>query len=297
VRVVVSGASGLIGSALVPALRDDGHQVLRLVRRPRAAADEISWDPAGGTIDTAGLAGIDAAVNLNGAAIDRRWTSERKKEILASRIDSTRLLATTLAALELRPRVLVCAGGVDIYGDRGDEILTEESETGASFLAEVGVAWEAAAEPARSAGIRVVSLRQGFALSTKGGALARMLPPFRFGVAGRIGSGKQWWSWVSLDDLLSAYRFALDNDDLSGPVNAVCPNPVTNAQFTNALGKALRRPTLTVFPAFAFKAVYGAMGEETVLGSKRAVPARLLESGFSFSFPNLDDALSHVFAE
>jgi hypothetical protein len=295
-RIVVSGASGFLGSALVPALQGAGHHVLRLVRREPAAPDEIRWDPAAGTIDAARLGGVEAAVNLNGVSIDRRWTEARKQEILESRVDSTRLLATTLAALEPRTRVLVCAGGVDIYGDRGDEILTEDSELGSSFLADVGKAWQAAAEPARAAGIRVVSFRQGFVLSQRGGALARMLTPFRLGIAGRIGSGRQWWSWVGLDDLVSAYRFALEND-VSGPVNLTSPNPVTNVQFTKALGKALGRPTFTFFPAFAFKAVYGEMGEETVLGSKRVLPARLLDAGFSFRFPDVDSALVRALAD
>jgi uncharacterized protein (TIGR01777 family) len=296
-QVVVSGASGFLGSALVPALEAAGHHVLRLVRREPEAPNEVGWDPLAGTIDTARLGGVEAAINLNGANIGRRWTTVRKAEILESRVTSTRLLATTLAGLEPRPRILVCAGGVDIYGDRGDEILTEESEVGAGFLAEVGAAWEEAAQPARDAAIRVVNFRQGFVLSRRGGALARMLRPFRLGIAGRIGSGRQWWSWVALDDLVSAYGFALRNDGVSGPVNLSAPNPVTNAQFTKALGKALRRPTITVFPAFAFKAVYGAMGEETVLGSKRALPARLLESGFSFGYPDLPRALARALAE
>jgi uncharacterized protein (TIGR01777 family) len=297
VQVVVGGSSGLIGSALVPALEAAGHHVLRLVRREPESPDEIRWDPETGTIDTVRLVGVEAAIALNGVNIGQRWNAKRKAEILESRVASTRLLAKTLAELEPRPGVLVCAGGVDIYGDRGDEILSDDSEPGTGFLADVGVAWQAAAEPAREAGIRVVNFRQGFVLSRKGGALARMLTPFKLGIAGRIGSGRQWWSWIALDDLLSAYRFVLEPDGVSGPVNLVSPNPVTNAQFTNALGKALRRPTITVFPAFAFKALYGAMGEETVLGSKRALPVRLLESGFTFAYPELDRALARTLSE
>ncbi len=295
--MVVSGSSGFIGSTLVPELEAAGHHVLRLVRREPESTNEIRWDPAAGTIDAVRLEGVEAAVNLNGADIGRRWTQARKQEILESRVTSTRLLAATLAGLEPRPRVLVCAGGVDIYGDRGDEILTEDSEPGRGFLAEVGAAWQAAAQAGKAAGIRVVNFRQGFVLSRRGGALARMLPPFRLGVAGRIGNGKQWWSWVALDDLLSAYRFVLENEGISGPVNLSSPNPVTNAQFTKALGKALKRPTVTWFPAFAFKAVYGAMGEETVLGSKRALPARLLDAGFSFRYAELDRALERALAD
>lgn len=296
-RIVVSGASGLIGSALVPAFEAVGHEVLRLVRRPAESANEVSWDPSTGTIESTALAGIDAAVNLNGANIARRWTAERKKEILASRVDSTRLLSSTLASLEPRPAALVCAGGVGIYGyDRGDEILTEESSLGTGFIAEVASAWEAAADPAREAGIRVVNFRQGLVLSRKGGALGQMLTPFKLGLGGRIASGGQWWPWIAVDDLVAGYRRALESD-LEGPVNLMSPNPVTNAQFTKTLGKALGRPTIAPVPAFGVKLVYGEMAEEVLLGGQRALPARLLESGFEFQFPGLGDALARALAE
>ena len=293
-RVVVSGASGLIGSALVPALRQAGHEVVRLVRRAPASPEEIEWDPATGTIEAAALAGVEAAVNLNGAPIDRRWTAEHRKEILASRVESTRLLSTTLAALEPRPSVLVCAGGVGIYGyDRGDQILTEESPPGTGFLAEVGAAWGAAADPARKAGIRVVNFRQGLVLAGDGGVLGRLLPFFKLGLGGRVGGGRQWWPWIAIDDLVAGYRFALEHD-LSGPVNLTSPNPVTNAQFTKALGKALHRPTVFPVPGVGAKLVYGEMAEEALLGGQRALPARLLDAGFTFALPNLEDALPHV---
>lgn len=292
----MTGASGLLGSALAPALEADGHEVLRLVRHTPTSAAEIEWNPAAGTIDADALAGVDAAVHLSGATIGRRWTSARKTEILASRVDSTRLLSETLARVEPRPAALVTAGGIGIYGDRGDEILTEESELGDGFLAEVGKTWEDAAEPARAAGIRVVSFRQGVVLTRRGGILGRLLTPFKLGVGGRVGSGRQWWSWVGLDDLVDAFRLALTSD-VAGPVNLVSPNPVTSKQFTDALGKAVRRPTIFPFPAVAARTVFGEMGDEVLLGSQRALPARLLDAGFSFGYPELDAALGRVLGE
>jgi len=292
-KVAVSGASGLIGSALLPALEGSGHEVIRLVRRKPEGSNEIAWNPEDGSIDAAGLQSVDAIVNLSGATIGRRWTEQRKAEILESRVSSTSLLARTIAELEPRPSLLVCAGGVGIYGDRDDEILTEESTIGSGFLADVGAAWEAAAEPARAAGIRVVNFRQGIALSRDGGALERLLTPFKLGVGGRVGSGKQWWSWVSLDDLVAAYRFALESD-LAGPVNLVAPNPAANVQFVKALGRALHRPTIFPLHAFAVKAAFGEMGEHVLLESQRALPARLLDAGFAFSYPDLESALEHA---
>jgi uncharacterized protein (TIGR01777 family) len=294
-KIAVSGASGLIGSALVPALRDAGHEVVQLVRRTPESADELEWDPAAGTIDAVGLAGVDGLVNLNGATVGRRWTAARKREILESRVSSTSLLALTAVDLDPRPVVLVCAGGVGIYGDRGDEILTEESELGSDFLAEVGIAWEAAAEPARAAGIRVVNFRQGLVLSMVGGALDRMLTPFKLGVGGPIGNGKQWWSWVSMDDLVAAYRFALEGD-LAGPVNVASPNPLTNREFVTSLGRVLHRPTVFSVPGFGVKTIFGEMGETVLLASQRMLPARLLAAGFAFSYPELDAALHHALA-
>jgi uncharacterized protein len=297
VRIVVSGASGLIGSALVPALESAGHDVLRLVRRPASLRNEVSWDPATATVETAKLTGVEAAVNLSGATIGKRWTPQRKREILASRVDSTTLLSTTLASLEPLPRVLLCAGGVGIYGyDRGDEILTEESEPGTGFLAEVGRAWEAAAEPARGAGIRVVDVRQGLVLSAKGGVLAQMRTPFRLGVGGRVGSGRQWWPWIAIEDLVAGYLAALESD-LEGPVNLTSPNPVPSVQFTRGLGKALGRPTVVPAPALGLRLLFGEMADEALLGGQRALPARLLERGFSFSQDEIEPALRHALAE
>jgi uncharacterized protein len=266
--------------------------VLRLVRH-QAGAEEVAWNPQAGTIDAAALAGIDGAVNLSGATIGRRWTAARKAEILDSRVQSTRLLSETMASLEPRPSVLVCAGGIGIYGDRGDEILTEESELGSGFLADVGKAWEQACEPARESAIRVVNLRAGIVLSREGGALDRLLLPFRLGLGGRVGSGKQWWSWLELGDLVAAIRFSLEGD-IAGPINLVSPNPVTNAQFTKALGKALGRPTLFPFPSFAARAMFGEMADEALLTGQRALPARLLEAGFGFELAELGPALERA---
>jgi uncharacterized protein len=294
-RIVVSGASGFLGSSLVPALEDAGHEVVRLVRREPASANEVRWNPAAGTIDSARLAGVQGVVNLNGVDIGRRWTEGRKREIRESRVLSTDLLARTIAGLDPRPSVLVCAGGVGIYGDRRDEILTEISERGSSFLAEVGSAWEAAAEPARAAGIRVVNFRQGLVLGRDGGVLERMRTPFKLGVGGPIGNGRQWWSWVALDDLTAAYRFVLEHE-IEGPVNLTSPNPVTNRQFVKAFGRALHRPAVMPAPAFAVKAIFGRMGEEALLEGQRALPARLLDAGFSFAYADLDAALHRALA-
>ena len=291
VKVAISGASGLIGGALVPALEQAGHDVLRLVRREPTGAHEASWDPASGSLDPRVLEGVDAIVNLSGATIDRRWTASHKREILDSRVETTNLLTRVAATLDPHPAVFVCAGGAGAYGDRGDEILTEESAPGTGFLADVCRAWEAAADPAREAGIRVLNFRHGIVLSRAGGALPRLLRPFRLGVGGRVGSGTQWWAWVDMDDLVAAYLFALGGH-LDGVANLTSPNPVTNGQLTKALGKALSRPTILPLPAFAARLAFGQMGEELLLGGQRALPARLLDAGFEFRYPELDAALA-----
>jgi len=295
-RIVVGGASGLIGSALVPALRDDGHDVVRLVRRPPAGSDEVPWDPAAGALDPAGLEGVDAVVNLSGANLDRRWTERTKREILESRTKTTRLLATVAAGLDPRPSAFLCAGGTGVYGNRGDEILTEESAPGDGFLADVMSQTEASSLPAREAGIRVVHFRQGIVLSRDGGALRRMLPFFRAGIGGPVGSGSQWWSWTSLDDVVSAYRLVLAGE-ITGPVNLTAPNPVTSRQFAKALGRALRRPAVLPAPALGIKLLFGEKGEEVLLFGQRALPARLLDAGFEFSAPTIDVALARALAE
>jgi uncharacterized protein len=296
VKVVVSGASGLIGAALVPALRTDGHEVVRLVRRDPADADERRWDPAAGQLDLADLQGADAIVNLSGANLDRRWTEGAKREILESRTKTTRLLATVAAGLEPTPSAFVCAGGTGIYGNRGDEILTEESESGGGFLAEVMRETEAAAEPAREAGMPVVNFRQGMVLSRQGGALRRMLPFFRFGLGGPVGNGRQWWSWVSLTDVVAAYRLAVQGA-ISGPVNVAAPHPVTSRQFAKALGGAIDRPAVLPAPSFGVRLLFGQKGEEVLLFGQRALPARLLDAGFTFSAPTIDAGLEQALSD
>lgn len=294
-KVAISGASGLLGSALVPALRGRGHDVVRLVRRDARAPDEAAWDPAQGTIDRSRLVGVDAFVNVSGATLDKRWTERRKQEIVESRIRTTSLLAATAAELEPRPSVLVKTGGTGIYGDRGDEILTEESQSGSGFLAELSERWEAAAQPAREAGVRVVDFRQGMVLTRSGGALPRMLPFFKLGLGGPVASGRQWWSWVSIIDLVSAYGFVLEND-LAGAVNLVSPNPVTSRQFATALGHVISRPAVLPAPALGIKLLWGQMGEEVLLFGQRALPARLLDAGFEFTAPTIDVALKRALA-
>jgi uncharacterized protein (TIGR01777 family) len=294
VKVAIGGASGFIGTSLVPALEAEGHEVVRLVRRPPQAG-EIRWDPAAGLLDPTSLSGVGGLVCLNGATIAQRWTDNRKREILESRTSTTSLLARAAAELEPKP-VLICASAMGAYGDRGDEILTEESERGSGFLADVVRSWEAAADPARAAGVRVVHFRHGHVLSGRGGLLERLLLPFKLGLGGRLGSGKQWWSWIEMRDLTTAYGYAL-RTDLDGVVNLVTPNPVTNAQFAAALGKALRRPAVLPTPTLVLKTRFGTeMVEDALLSGQRLLPARLLDAGFEFSSATLDVALERALA-
>ncbi len=294
-QVAVTGSSGLIGSALCRALRHSGHGVVPIVPRP-AETGEISWDPRRGTIEAAGLAGVDAVVHLAGAGIgDRRWTATRRAEVVRSRVDTTALLARTLPALDRRPAVLVSASAVGVYGDRGDELLTEDSPPVAGFLAELCRDWEAAAGPVTAAGIRLVTVRSGIVLSPAGGALERQLPLFRLGLGGRLGSGRQWTSWVSIDDEVRAILFALRHAELSGPVNVTAPAPVTNSQFTAALGRALRRPAILPVPAAALTVVLGrALATEMILASHRVLPTVLEAAGFRFAQPELAGALDSL---
>ncbi len=293
-RVVVSGAGGLVGAALVPALAAAGHGVVRLVRRAPRGPDEIPWDPERGSLDPRALEGCDAVVHLAGAPLAVRWTAARRRAIRESRVAGTRLLAQRLAALERPPRVLVSASAMGIYGDRGDTVLTEESAPGSGFLADLCRAWEEAAKPAAARGIRVVHPRTALVLAPRGGALARLLPPFRLGLGGRVGRPGAWWSWIALDDLLAALRFALEEERLRGPFNAASPQPVTGAEFARTLARVLRRPALLPVPAAALRLAFGVMAEETLLASVRLAPARLAAAGFAFRFPALEDALRHV---
>ena len=289
-KLAVTGASGLIGSALVPALREAGHAVVPLVRRS-PTADEVHWDPATGSIDADALEGVDAIVHLAGETIGQRWTAATRERVLRSRVDGTALLARTAVGLARPPQALICASAIGYYGNRGDELLSESSNRGAGFLADVVDAWEAAAQPARDAGIRVVQLRQGLVLSREGGALQRLLLPFGLGLGGRVGNGRQWWSWVSIQDTVRAYLVALAGD-LDGPVNVTAPGTVTNRDFTKALGRALRRPTVVPLPAPAVKLAFGQMGVEMLLGGQRVEPRKLVDAGFDFAHEDIDAGIA-----
>jgi hypothetical protein len=292
-HIAVTGASGLVGSNLVPMLTTGGHQVTKLVRG-KAGEGEAKWDPEG-KFDVRPLAGIDAVVHLAGENIAAaRWSTKAKGKIRNSRVQGTRVLCDGLAQMPAPPKVLVCASAIGFYGDRGDEVLTEESAVGVGFLAEVVREWEAATQPARDAGIRVVNLRFGVILSPKGGALAKMLLPFKMGIGGRVGSGRQYWSWISINDAAGAIHHTLMTDSLSGPVNAVTPNPVTNVEFTKMLGRVLNRPTMVPMPAFAARLALGKMADELLLASSRVEPHKLQRSGYDFRQPTLESALRHL---
>ncbi|HEY7679638.1 MAG TPA: TIGR01777 family oxidoreductase [Terriglobia bacterium] len=294
-EIVVSGSTGLIGAALVPALTAAGHRVVRLVRKsPRPGTSDVFWDPAKAYVDTAKLEDKDAVVHLAGESIAERWTPQKKIRIHESRGRGTHLLCEALRQLQHPPKVLVNGSAIGYYGDRGDELLREESAPGSGFLADVCREWEASTEPASRRGIRVVHLRTGIVLSTKGGALAKMLLPFRLGAGGKIGSGKQYMSWIAIDDHTAAIQHLIENGAMQGPVNAVAPNPVTNLEFTKTLGRVLSRPTFAPLPAFVVRLAFGQMGEELLLASQRVEPARLRSSGFSFRFPDLETALRQV---
>lgn len=291
--VLISGATGLIGSALTPELEAKGHTVRRLTRHPRQDGD-IRWDLDAGIID-GDLSGTDAVVHLAGESIaEGRWTEEKKRRILESRKKGTRLLAERVAELSEPPSVMVSVSATGYYGDRGNELLTEESESGDLFLSEVCREWEAAADPAREAGVRVVHPRFGIVLTTEGGALGATLPIFKLGGGGKIGSGRQYWSWVSFDDVIGAILHLMDNEDLSGPVNVVTPDPPTNAEYTRVLGKALNRPTFFTVPAPAARVMLGGIADELLLASERVEPVRLQEAGYTFRHPELEGALRHL---
>ncbi len=292
-EVLVSGATGYIGSALTPELEARGHGVRRLTRTPRSEGD-IRWDPEAGVIE-GDLSGTDVVVHLAGESIaEGRWKKEKKRRILESRRKGTRLLAEKIAALSEPPSVMVSVSAIGYYGDRGNELLTEESEPGDLFLSEVCREWEAAAEPAREAGVRVVHPRFGIVLSTDGGALGTTLPIFKLGGGGKVGSGRQYWSWVSFDDVIDATLHLIETDALSGPINVVSPEPLTNAEYTKTLGRVLNRPTFFTVPAPAARVVLGEMADELLLASARIEPVRLRETGYEFRYPELEGALRHL---
>jgi uncharacterized protein (TIGR01777 family) len=294
-KILITGSTGLIGSELCSFLTANNHQVLRLVRRTPAGSDEIGWEPSSGKLDTGALEGIDAVIHLAGENIaGGRWTAERKRRIRESRINGTRLLAQALGRLSNPPRSLISVSAVGYYGNRGEEVLVEENGPGTGFLSDLCREWEKATEPASAKGIRVVIPRLGIVLSSKGGALAQMLPVFRLGIGGRIGSGRQYISWIAMDDLLGIFNHAIHCESLRGPVNVVSPNPVTNLEFSKTLGRILSRPVLFAMPSFAARAVFGEMADQALLASARVSPAHLKDSGYPFRFPELEAALRHA---
>ena len=295
-KIVVSGSHGLVGKALLKSLTDDGHEVFRLVRHEPIFGDpEIWWDPSEGRIDAEHLEGHDVVVHLAGESIaSGRWTGEKKREILESRVKGTLLLSESLARLSRPPSVFLSASAIGYYGDRDDELLTEQSAPGNDFLSKVCIEWEDATKPASEKGIRTVHSRFGIILDDKGGALAKMLTPFRMGIGGRIGSGKQWMSWIALDDVVGGLKFLMGETSTRGPVNFVAPNPVTNAEFTTTLGRALRRPTWFPVPEFGVRLAFGEMADALLLSSQRVEPTVLKSKGFVFRWPMLDAALRHI---
>jgi uncharacterized protein (TIGR01777 family) len=294
-KILITGGSGMIGSHLMRVLESSGHAVLSAVRREARNDREVRWIPERGEIDHAKLQGIDGVVHLAGASIaGQRWSTTYKQEIRESRVKGTRLISEAIASLDSKPRVFACASAIGYYGDRGDAVLDESAAPGEGFLPEVCLAWENSCETALAAGIRTVNMRTGVVLSTEGGALKSMLLPFKLGAGGMVGSGKQYFSWMALDDIVSAMKFVLENDLLSGPVNLVSPQTVTNYEFTKTLGKVLSRPTIFPMPAFAARLALGEMADELLLASTRVVPAKLVQAGFQFAYPQLEPALRHV---
>ena len=292
-NVLISGAAGFIGTHLTELLVESGYSVKILTRSSRVSQENVLyWSPEKGKVSIDELEDLYAVVHLAGENIAGRWTDRKKAEIERSRVEGTRLLSESLAKLDKKPEVLIAASAIGYYGNRGDEILTEESAPGTGFLADVGVKWEDATSAATDAGIRVCNLRIGLVLGTDGGALEKMLIPFKFGLGGRIGDGQQYWSWIAIDDLVGIIYYLLNNKDIQGPVNAVVPNAATNEEFTSALGKALNRPTIFPLPAFVARGLLGEMADQTMLSSTRVVPEKLLNSGYKFEYTDLEDTLS-----
>ena len=294
-RILISGSHGLVGQALIKALEKDGHDIYRLVRYAPHSENEIEWSPDRYSIAISRIEGFDAVYHLAGESIaSGRWNDEKKRKIRESRTRGTKLLSDALANLAQPPKTLICASAVGFYGNRGDELLTETSAPGKDFLADVCVEWEKATDHAREKGIRVVNTRFGIILAKDGGALEKMLPPFRMGIGGRIGDGKQWMSWIALADVIGGLQFALTEPALNGPVNFVAPNPVRNTEFTKALGRVLSRPTLFPIPAFGVRLAFGEMADALLLSSQRVEPERLKQSGYQFLHPDLEGALRNV---
>ena len=294
-HILVSGTSGLIGSALAPELEAAGHRVTRLVRgRARPGWGEVAWEPEAGRLPLQSLEGVDAVVHLAGESIVGRWTADKKRRIYDSRVRGTQVLCEALRQVVKPPKTFVCASAIGYYGNRGERLLLEESRAGEDFLARVCVDWEAAAAPAAERGIRVVSLRLGMVLSSTGGALGQMLPPFRLGFGGVLGGGAQYMSWIALDDVVGAISHVLATESLHGAVNLVAPEPVTNRDFTKTLGRVLRRPTRFAVPAFGARLLFGEMADALLLASSRVEPGQLNASGYTFRYPDLEGALRHV---
>jgi uncharacterized protein (TIGR01777 family) len=294
-KILITGATGLIGRALQKSLRERGHELLLASRKEPKDNSYIQWDPENGFADAGRLEGIDAVVHLAGESISAlRWTDEKKKAIRDSRVIGTRNIVDTISDLKERPRVMVAASAIGFYGDRGDEELTETSKPGKNFLAEVSREWEAEARRAEDSGVRTVLLRTGIVLSKDGGALGTMLTPFKFGLGGVIGDGKQWMSWISLDDHIEVINYALENENIRGAVNSVSPHPVTNQEFTTIMGEVLYRPTFIPLPEFAVHLAFGEMGEALLLDSTKVIPKRLTDAGFKFKFPDLKKAIENA---
>jgi uncharacterized protein (TIGR01777 family) len=294
-KILLSGSHGLVGKALITELTKDGHQIVSLVRHKTDANSEIEWHPNQGSIDSERLSGFDVVIHLAGESIaSGRWTDEKKRKIRESRVNGTTLLSEALARSSKPPHTFISASAIGYYGNRGDELLTETSAAGNDFLAEVCVAWERATGAAEAKGIRTVHARFGIILDQDGGALAKMLTPFRMGVGGRIGDGKQWMSWIALADVITGLKLVVDNTSISGPVNFVAPNPVTNGEFTSTLGDVLSRPTLFPMPSFAARLAFGEMADALLLSSAKVEPKRLKESGYRFEFEKLQTALERI---
>lgn len=295
-RIAITGSTGLIGSALTRSLFADGHKVVRLVRREPAAPNEVRWDPERQYVDTKGLIGSDAVVHLAGAGVgDHRWTAAYKKRIRDSRVLGTAAIAEAVATLDTPPQVLVCGTAVGFYGDTGDRAVDETAPPGDGFLADVCQEWEDAADPAREAGVRTAFARTGLVVAREGGAWGRLFPLFKAGLGGRLGNGRQFWSFIALHDEIAALRYIVDTPELSGPVNLTAPEPLTNSQVTAAMGRVLRRPTVFAVPAPVIRAVLGEFAHD-VVGSQRVIPRKLLDSGFAFAFPEIDTAIRAALA-